>query len=329
MTNSGDGVCRVCGGALDPVAEIADIRDWEYGVEGAWSYRRCGRCGTAQIAPFPTLDDLKRAYEIDYHGHAAAAAHGALGNLLHAINRRLLLGRMRALLPPGAHVLDVGCGNGAFLSQLRALEPASLTGIDFNPKAIARVREAGIQAFEGTFLDFPPRPGGYDAVFMNNYLEHTCEPARELAKAHAVLKPGGRLIGQVPNFDSADRRLFGRFWGGNHAPRHTFQFDPRSLLAALGTAGFAATAVSQSINPAHVAISVQNLMQRNRPDLRRNPALKHGRAPYFFVLLLLALPLNAVFAAAGRSGLIDFAAVRPDPPPDRPRAVLRAARRPL
>jgi SAM-dependent methyltransferase len=284
------------------------MRDWEYGAGGVYRYRRCSGCGVVQLDPFPGLSDLVRAYEIDYHGHVDATAKGPVYRTLFAVNDWLFRRRLNALVPPGAAVLDLGCGTGAFLERLRRLGAARVEGVDFSERAVRAAAERGIPVFQGVFADFERPPATYDVIFMNNYLEHTTDPLAELRKCRRLLKPGGRLVGEVPNFDSVDRRVFGRFWGGNHVPRHTFQFDPPALHALLERAGFTAATTACQLNPAHLALSVQNLFQRNRDDLRNNAALKHGRAAYHGLLLLAFLPLNLLFALAGKAGVMKFEA---------------------
>lgn len=297
--------CRVCGSGGWRL-EISGIRDWEYGIDGVFSYHRCNACGVVQIAPFPTIDELVKAYQIDYHGYAEATDKGLLYWLLFAVNDWLFAKRLRPLVFAGAAVLDLGCGNGAFLDRLRTLGAGSVQGIDFSEQAVQAAARRGVPVFHGVLRDFERPPATYDVIFMNNYLEHTSDPMSDLKKCRGFLKPGGRLVGEVPNFDSLDRRLFGRYWGGNHVPRHTFQFGPPALRALLERAGYTNARTSCELNTAHLALSVQNLLQRNRPDLRRNPALKHGRAAYYGPLLVGALPINLFFAMVGKAGVMKF-----------------------
>lgn len=299
--------CRACGATLAP-AEVSGIRDWEYGFPGEFAYRPCPGCGVRQLFPFPDLDDLREAYRMDYHGHAEPGQKGLLYSLLFRALERTEQARLSALVAGGARVLDVGCGIGLFLAKLRALGAADLMGIDFSERAAQAVRARGIPCHQGTFQDFPAEGGSFDVVVMNNYLEHTLNPAAELEQARRLLRPGGVLVGELPNFDSLDRALFGRFWGGNHVPRHTFQFGPRELRAFLSRAGFSRVRLGYPLNTSHFALSVQNLLQRNAADLRANPALRHGRAGYYAALLLALIPLSAVAVLARRTGFLTFEA---------------------
>ncbi len=301
--------CNFCGG---DTAELYDgIRDWEYGVDGSWSYRQCDDCNAVQLSPFPSLDDLKTAYDIDYHGYAAGEGRGRLFSLLYELRARLFERRMASLVEPGSRILDVGCGAGDFLQGLRRMGLRQLTGIDFSADMVKRLQELDMEGYCGTFEDFPAEPFSYDLVAMNNYLEHTLQPRVELEKAQRILRPGGWLVGEVPGFDSWERRAFGRFWGGNHVPRHTYQFSAGFLECELRRAGFEEVRITHQLNTSHLALSIQNYLQRRRPDLRHNPRLKNGRSSYYVPLLLLLIPFNLLAVLVGKSGCTQFEARKP------------------
>lgn len=302
--------CQNCGAdTWSPV--FRGIRDWEFGAPGEFSYLRCDRCRLVRLEPFPALEDLVAAYPASYTAFADTQQdRGFLYSILSRVSFALFRRSLRSAVPEGARVLDVGCGNGEFLARLRALGARFLHGVDFHEKAVALARKKGVEAFHGVFVDYREKQGEFDAIFMINYLEHVLNPRDEAAHAFGMLRAGGSLIGEMPNFRSIDRLLFGRFWGGNHIPRHTFQFDPDTLKALLLSVGFRDVAVSQDVNPGHIVISIQNFLQRNVPDLSRNPKLRNGRMAGFNLLLLLFLPFNVIFAAFGLSGVMKFRATR-------------------
>lgn len=299
--------CNYCLGA-DYQTASTGIRDWEYGVDGTYSYLRCTNCGGVQLEPFPDLAALKRAYDIDYHGYASGKERGAAFGLLYRAREALFRKTMKRWVNPASKVLDVGCGQGDFLRSLKAMGVSRLEGIDFSQAMIDTLTREDISGFCGTFSDFQGVDGSYDLISMNNYLEHTLDPAAELKKARELLAPEGLLIGEVPGFDSWERRLFNRYWGGNHVPRHTYQFGPGFLAQLLSRCGFSQIDINHQLNTSHWALSVQNFMQRKRSDLRNNPGLRHGRTSYYVPLLLAFIPVNVICVMFRRSGCIRFSA---------------------
>ncbi|UXA07005.1 class I SAM-dependent methyltransferase [Mycobacterium sp. SMC-2] len=99
----------------------------------------------------------------------------------------------------GKRVLEVGCGHGGGASYLmRALHPASYTGLDLNSAGIAFCRErhrlAGLDFVQGDAENLPFPNGSFDAVLniesSHLYAQFPCF----LAEVARVLRPGGHFL---------------------------------------------------------------------------------------------------------------------------------------
>lgn len=300
--------CRVCASAAGRPA-ITGMRDWEHGTPGEWHYWSCDHCGVLQLHPFPTMEQLVAAYPSDYHAFEKSERKGAVFALLKKAFDRATTRSLAGNVCPGDRVLDVGCGEGVLLDKLREIG-AKPSGLDFSPHAVERCRARGHEVFEGLFADYEAGEAGFDAIYMNGYLEHTLDPAGDLRKAAALLKPGGRISLRVPNLRAVDRALFGRFWGGTHAPRHTFGYTDATLPALLKDAGFGAVRVKSLPSPTYYALSVQNRLQCKAVESGKAPRFKGGRAPYYTLLLLAFAPLHLVCMPSKRVGIIEVTATK-------------------
>ena len=104
----------------------------------------------------------------------------------------------RAGAEPGAVILDLCSGHGNVAAASLALG-ARVTGLDFSPAflAIARERHPGVEFVEGDAMALPFGDRSADGVTVGFGVPHVPDPARLLAEARRVLRPGGRLAYSV------------------------------------------------------------------------------------------------------------------------------------
>lgn len=104
-------------------------------------------------------------------------------------------------VPPGARVLDLGCGLTDLPSRL-----SSYVGCDRSPEIllVQRARFPSAVFFEWDFAesDAPvglAAQGPFDVVLLLAVLEHVEKPHRLVARAVSLLGPGGRLVVTTPH----------------------------------------------------------------------------------------------------------------------------------
>jgi len=115
------------------------------------------------------------------------------------------------LYPPGARVLEAGCGVGAQTVILARNSPhAHFTSIDLSLDSIAAARAAVARkgftnvTFQAANLFDPPFPeASFDHVFVCFVLEHLGRPLDALLQLKKVLKPGGTLTAVEGDHGSA------------------------------------------------------------------------------------------------------------------------------
>lgn len=133
-------------------------------------------------------------------------------------------------------VLDVGCSTGAFLFQLRQRFPNQYqtTGIDVSGPALDYAKQKGTSVLREPFLsaDFGDRR--FAAVTFWAVIEHLENPWEFLAKAAAVLEPGGVCFILVPNFRSLAVRILGKKYRYIF-PQHINYFTAKTLKQLAAT----------------------------------------------------------------------------------------------
>lgn len=208
--------CAWCGAALGSEAKRLPGRT------------RCA-CGAATTDPWPTDEELARAYGGAYRPESGRFA--GVGDLLLRRTRGLLARRLDAIAPPGA-VLDVGAGDGALLDALAAAGREA-TGLE-RRSTRPDVRETPLEEIGGEWA----------AVVLWHSLEHLRAPGEALRHAARLLAPRGVLIVAMPNAGSVQARVFGDRWFALDLPRHLLHLPASALLERLDELGLARERVS-------------------------------------------------------------------------------------
>lgn len=210
----------------------------------------CLACGTSFLHPVPTAERLATFYPETYWIGPSdrEPTAGATGGLLETYRRFVLRDHVRFVGKVAADqraagiavkVLDIGCGDGSFLEALGEREA---TGMDLSKTALRAVAARGFRAVHGTLDACPLPPASFSLVTAFHFLEHVHPIGPVLDAMRALLAPGGELVVQVPNADSWQAKLLGRWWGGYDVPRHLVNYSARTLRATLERHGFVVTA---------------------------------------------------------------------------------------
>lgn len=136
-----------------------------------------------------------------------------------------------------ARLLDLGCGNGMYLQQMRAAG-WQVEGIDPDPNAVKAARTAGLTVHQGNIEDCALPKASFDAVTLHHVIEHVHNPYTTLTHCLRLLKPGGSIWIATPNLDAQGHQVFDSNWIGLDPPRHLILFTPDSLRSLLDMVGF-------------------------------------------------------------------------------------------
>lgn len=216
---------------------------------------RCETCTHIFLKPHPTDEELREFYSRTYKPYTVVRDRFSKRarvreKLLHWVygpgsTHNWWAPRMRWLLPnypryvPNGLVLDVGCGAGTILEELKDLG-WRCEGIDVERSVKDRLAQSGITVHLGDALEMLRQIPAhqYNAVLSCHSLEHMRHPRAVAREILRVLQPGGEFIVTVPNHQSWLARQFGEKWFALECPAHLHIFGTRSLRYLLTTCGF-------------------------------------------------------------------------------------------
>jgi SAM-dependent methyltransferase len=116
---------------------------------------------------------------------------------------------------PSGRVLDVGCGHGALIALLLEDPQRQVVGVDPDPRKVAWARQSvgrspRVRLVQGTLAALgDDEAGTFDAVVFADVLYLMPDAQREavLRQAHALLRPGGRLLLKETEADGSWKHL--------------------------------------------------------------------------------------------------------------------------
>lgn len=235
----------------------------------------CARCRHSWLDISGAEQDLaaQTSYVEGYAGYKVDAAFAA--------NARSLLDRYVVdRFMPGARILDVGCGAGAFL-KVASDAGYDTQGLDISESAVRLCHSQGCSAVAADYLEWG-QTGSFDLITMWDVLEHLHDPLGFLDRTAWLLREGGMLLAKVPTYGRLSIRMGGASPRARQvlleAPDHVQYYSPRSLDALFARSRLSVERVEQLRQGIRTPPSGGSLKKRAGRMLKRWIAAASGES---------------------------------------------------
>jgi len=137
-------------------------------------------------------------------------------------------------LPKESKILDIGCGPGYFMDEMKTRGYTDLVGVTLGPEDVKICKEKGhtVKRYDISWL---PQSDGFedestDFIFLRHALEHSPYPIFSLMEYNRILKQNALMYIEVPAPDCDRPHEFN--------PNHYSIFGIKQLVALLQRTGF-------------------------------------------------------------------------------------------
>jgi SAM-dependent methyltransferase len=295
--------CALCGSSESEF--LFNAKDRLHGISGSFTYVKCINCGLVYMNPQISLEDLKAFYPNDYEPHKSHLDKpGKSEKMSKSRLRRSLPKFLLQKLNENSRVLDVGCGNGKFLNEIKSIFGCKVYGLDISEQAAKTAKDNyAIEVFMGVVTAAPFPPDYFDVITAWQYMEHVHNPLESLQMFYRLLKPDGLCAISSPNFDSFNAKIFKERWFGLECPRHLYIYTPETINKLLRKAGFLLIAISYDKASKNLIKSLQyyfydnNYSPEHRDKIKKSFIIKAVISPLTRLLALLHKSDNMIIVA--------------------------------
>lgn len=205
MKNSFEDSCQICGSAewriLPEINANQSVRTDGGIVAIPLAKAHCKKCGLLQRSKkFTSEDALEKLYKQDYSLYDNRPGAEKFDVSRYSDLSKSILSASELSNPK--LVLEIGCGNGSLLANMKTLWPLSqFYGLEPSSTAVAAAQNQGLEVYQG--LIGKPVPTEvqhkYDFIYGVHVFEHVADPENFLNELRAMLAPGGKIYLSCPD----------------------------------------------------------------------------------------------------------------------------------
>jgi len=211
--------CPICNNKnFEVIAKIDDLKCYYYLV-------KCKNCELCFINPLPSKEDLKKYYNIEYE--------------VPEYQKKKVIDKSKKILEllknmglnRGAKILEIGASYGYFLNEARKYGFIPY-GLELSKKACLKAKEYfNLDIKNEDFLEsnYSKLRAHFDVVVLLDVLEHIRDQNEIIGAIHYILKKGGYLVLTIPNIDSWEFKVCGKYWEWVSPPAHLYYYSPKTI----------------------------------------------------------------------------------------------------
>lgn len=203
----------------------------------------CDDCHLLYTTPRPAADEIGKYYQSENYYSHQENKKGFIPRLYEAIKKVNIKHKFEVAtndlkLENGGKMLEIGCGVGDFLhyAEQKGWECYGAEPSEDAVKILQTKTKIKVVKPE-QIEDFPD--ASFDLICMWHVLEHVADLKWQIAQLKRLLKPNGRIVIALPNYQSYDAQYYKDKWAAYDVPRHLNHFSEEFMRKELNNCGLA------------------------------------------------------------------------------------------
>jgi 2-polyprenyl-3-methyl-5-hydroxy-6-metoxy-1,4-benzoquinol methylase len=205
----------------------------------SWNIVRCIHCDFVYVNPRLQKKDLLKIYKDNYFDNPE------VGYFHYKENRDLRKKNFQKWIDDSTdflsteencNALDIGCAAGYCLEifKTRGWKPY---GIELNNEYASQLKQSGYKIYDSPFLDLHFEEK-YEIITLFDVVEHLTDLEEHFIKLHSILDNNGIIVLITPDYNSLQRKLFGKKWFQFKPIEHINYFSSNTLKKLTESTGF-------------------------------------------------------------------------------------------
>jgi len=219
-----------------PLCQSRNIRPWR--EKNGYKVVQCADCTFIFVQDHPSQEFLVDFYAPMYQPKAEDFVPA--GNPLRKLKYWAFAQWISGKFPKDQVIraLEIGCGQGDFLSAVRPNPRFKATGFDFSNACVKYAQSQGLDVHLGDFRGAGIPSESFDLIVALHVLEHVHDLNATLAEFYRILKPGGLAFAVCPSVTHFKQAMAGDSWKYLGPPGHLWYLSPKTFPAFFKKAGF-------------------------------------------------------------------------------------------
>lgn len=276
--------CEVCGS--NNIKSLFKQYDKNLNIKKYFYISKCKNCLASFLNPQPEYKELEEHYlkdkyyslkNIETKESKKTRLKLKLYNIYFNSNRNNLL--LKTIFSPikfivrgtnltkGNKLLDVGCGSGQFLYEMKELG-MDVQGVEPGELNEEENKKYSLNIKKSNLIDAKYKKESFDLITINHVLEHLDNPNETLNEINKILKKDGKLILAIPNTSSLAYWIFKKNWYQLDVPRHIINYSNKNIKLILEKNGFKIKRTRYNSRPSQFVVSLYfsfNIKKRIKP----------------------------------------------------------------